>query len=52
MDIALGYKLIERDDRTLELFGRLENLFDEDYEEVYGFSEPGFAAFGGIRVTL
>lgn len=52
VDIALGYKLIERDDRTLELFGRLENLFDEDYEEVYGFSEPGFAAFGGIRVTL
>ena len=52
VDIALGYKLIERDDRTLEVFGRVENLFDEDYEEAYGFASPGFAAFGGIRVTL
>ena len=52
VDVALGYKLIEAEQRTLEVFGRVENLFDEDYEEVYGFSTPGFAAFGGIRMTL
>ncbi len=52
VDVALGYKLIETERRTLEVFGRLENLFDEDYEEVYGFDAPGFAAFGGIRMTL
>ena len=52
VDAALGYKLIETERRTLEVFGRLENLFDEDYEEVYGFDAPGFAAFGGIRMTL
>lgn len=52
VDVALGYKLIETERRALEVFGRLENLFDEDYEEVYGFSAPGFAAFGGIRMTL
>jgi vitamin B12 transporter len=52
IDVALGYKLIENGRRTLEVFGRVENLFDEDYEEVYGFTAPGFAAFGGIRMTL
>ena len=50
--MALGYKLIASERRTLEVFGRVENLFDEDYEEVYGFEAPGFAAFGGIRMTL
>ena len=52
VDVTLGYKLIENERHTLELFGRAENLFDEDYEEVYGFETPGIAAFGGIRVRL
>ena len=55
VNVVLAYKLIESERRTLEVFGRVENLFDEDYEEVYGlegFAAPGFAAFGGIRVTL
>ena len=52
VNVALSYKLIERERYTLEVFGRAENLLDEDYEEVYGFETPGFAAFGGIRVTL
>lgn len=52
VDVTVGYKLIETERRTLELFGRVENLFDEDYEEVYGFEAPDFAAFGGIRITL
>ena len=52
VDAALGYKLIETERHTLELFGRIENLFDENYDEVYGFASPGVAAFGGIRMTL
>ncbi len=52
VDVSIGYKLIENERHTLELFGRVENVFDEDYEEVYGFTAPGFAAFGGIRMTL
>ena len=52
VNIALSYKLIEKERYTLEVFGRAENLFDEDYEEVYRFEAPGIAAFGGIRVTL
>ena len=52
VDVALAYTLLQSERQTLELFGRVENLFDEDYEEVYGFPSPGFAAFGGIRLTL
>ena len=52
VNVAFSYKLMESERRTLELFGRVENLFDEDYEEVYGFEVPGVAAFGGIRMTL
>lgn len=52
VDLALAYKLLQRERHTLELFGRVDNLLDEDYEEAFGFQSPGFAAFGGIRVTL
>ncbi|MFD1959456.1 TonB-dependent receptor domain-containing protein [Novosphingobium panipatense] len=37
---------------TLQVFGRVENLFDEDYQEVFTFSTPGRAAYGGVRVRL
>jgi outer membrane cobalamin receptor len=37
--------------RHLELFGRLTNLFDRDYEEVLGFPALGRSAMGGLRVA-
>lgn len=33
----------------LELVGRIENLLDEEYEDVYGFATPGAGAYIGIR---
>lgn len=38
--------------RVLELYGRVENAFDEHYEEVFGFSAPGLAAYAGIRFNF
>ncbi len=35
-----------------EIFGRLENLFDEQYETVFGYGQPGRAAFGGVRYRM
>ena len=35
-----------------ELYGRIENMFDEDYEDIYGFSNPGIGAFAGLRIAL
>lgn len=34
----------------LELFGRVENLFDEDYQQVGGYGTPGLSGYLGIRV--
>ncbi|HYN07769.1 MAG TPA: TonB-dependent receptor [Vicinamibacterales bacterium] len=37
--------------RQLELFGRVTNLFDRSYEEVFGFPAQGRSALVGVRVT-
>ena len=37
---------------TISIFGRIENLFDENYEEVFSVSTPGRAAYGGVRVKF
>jgi vitamin B12 transporter len=38
-----------RFDNGLQLFARVENGLDEDYEEVYGFVAPGRTAYLGLR---
>jgi vitamin B12 transporter len=34
--------------RAVKLFGRVENLFDRDYETVYGYRQAGRGAFVGM----
>lgn len=36
----------------MEVFGRVENLLDQDYEEVFGFNTAGLAAYAGLRFTF
>ena len=36
----------------VSLFGRVENLLDEDYEEVFSFVAPGRAAYAGLRARF
>ena len=36
----------------IELFGRVENLLDESYEEVFSFAEPGLGAYAGIKLKF
>jgi len=43
--LAGSWRLTNR----IELFGRIENLLDEDYEDVFGFATPGVAAYVGLR---
>ena len=38
--------------KQLELFARLLNLFDEQYEEVLGYPAPGRTAYVGARVAV
>ena len=35
-----------------KLFARIDNLFDEDYEEAAGFGTAGLSAYAGVKVTF
>ena len=48
MTVASSYQLTKQ----LQLFGRLENAFDENYEEVYGFATQGRTAYAGVRYSF
>lgn len=45
--LAASYKFTPQ----FEVFGRVENLFDEEYEEVIGYQTPGRTAYIGVRFT-
>jgi len=34
------------------LFGRIDNLFDEFYEEAFSYATAGLSAYGGIKLTF
>ena len=48
VSLSASYRL----NRNVELFGRVENLLDSDYEEVLGYSTAPISAFGGVRMTF
>lgn len=37
---------------NISVFGRIENLTDEKYEEVFSFATPGRAAYGGVKARF
>jgi vitamin B12 transporter len=37
---------------SIGIFGRVENLLDEEYEEAGGFGTPGKSFYGGIKATF
>jgi vitamin B12 transporter len=43
-DLTAGYKV----SKELRLFGRIENLFDRDYETVYGYRQAGRGVYVGL----
>jgi vitamin B12 transporter len=48
VNLNADYRLSDR----LSVFGRIENLANERYEEVFSFATPGRAAYGGIRANF
>ncbi len=48
VNINARAKLVE----GVELFGRVENLLDERYEQVFSFVSPGLNAVAGIRASF
>jgi len=37
---------------TVQVFGRIDNLLDEDYEEVFGYTTTGLGAYAGVRLRF
>ncbi len=38
--------------RTIELYGRVENLFNQQYETSFGYGTPRRGAYAGVRLAL
>ena len=48
VNIAAEYEV----NKNLSVFGRIENLTDEEYSEVFGFPNLGRGAYGGVSVRF
>jgi vitamin B12 transporter len=46
-NLAASYQL----SKHIEVFGRIDNLFDREYEAVLGYGTPGRSAYVGIKAT-
>ncbi|MCR9270065.1 MAG: TonB-dependent receptor [Hyphomonadaceae bacterium] len=46
VDLTGSYALSE----TVEVFGRIENLFDEEYQQILGYGTPDISGSVGIRL--
>ncbi|MFT6287098.1 MAG: vitamin B12 transporter [Halieaceae bacterium] len=48
VDISASYAVLPK----LEVYARMENLFDEDYQEVPDYNTAGAAAYAGLRYSF
>ncbi len=48
VNLAASYQLTD----NIELFGRGENLLNEDYREVFGYRSAPVSVFAGVRIKL
>lgn len=48
VSLAGSYKVTD----NFEVFGRVENALDENYEEIYSYNTPGRAAYAGLRIRF
>jgi vitamin B12 transporter len=47
VNLAANYAVTDQ----VTAFARIDNLFDENYQDPNGFLRPGFGIFGGVRLT-
>jgi vitamin B12 transporter len=47
VNLAAKYDISE----TLQLYGRIDNLFDQEYEEAWSYATPGLAGYVGLKVS-
>ena len=52
VDAAASYEIsLKSFVDKIRLFSRVNNLFNKDYENVFGFSSPGFSMISGVSVV-
>jgi vitamin B12 transporter len=47
VDLAGSYDIID----NFTIFGRIENLFNEKYTEIWGYQTPKFSAYAGGKLS-
>jgi vitamin B12 transporter len=47
VNVAASYKLSP----GVEIYGRVENLLNEDYQEIFGYETADIAVYAGLRFT-
>jgi vitamin B12 transporter len=47
VNVAANYAV----NQCTNVFGRIDNLFTEQYQNPSGFDRPGIGIFGGVRVS-
>jgi vitamin B12 transporter len=48
LDLSVAYQVLE----ALEIYGRIENVTDEKYQEIPNYNTPGAAGYAGFRYTF
>ena len=46
VNVGASYKV----EKSVELYGRIDNIFNEYYENAWGYSTPGRSAYAGVKV--
>ncbi len=47
-DIFISYDILD----NLQIFGRVENIMDKEYQEAYGYEMPGRSFYGGAKAVF
>ena len=47
VNVSASYDICE----YVQIYGRVDNVFDEYYEEAWSYATPGISAYAGIKVS-
>ena len=48
VNVAARYDLTD----MIQIYGRIDNLFDEEYEESWSYATPGLSGYLGLKFSL